>query len=251
TDNREGSTALVLRDLDSGGEQTLAVRGADFGRPTGTLKVLARDRASGAPVPARVSITDQGGKFYAPLSALYRIERGDGDFYCRDAAEVQLPAGDYQVRVYRGVEYRPVRRSVRIEGGMTAEASIELERWVDAASLGLYSGENHIHANYGYGEWYNTPETMLLQCEGEDLNVCNFMVANSDTDGVFDRPFFRGRPDPLSQPRPILYWNQEYRSTLWGHMTLLNLRRVVEPIFTGCKDTTNPFDTPTTADTAQ
>jgi hypothetical protein len=77
------------------------------------------------------------------------------------------------------------------------------------------------------------------------------MVANSDTDGVFDRAFFRGRPDPLSKPRTILYWNEEYRSTIWGHMTLLNLRQVVEPIFTGFKDTTNPFDVPTNADTAE
>jgi dipeptidyl aminopeptidase/acylaminoacyl peptidase len=250
TDNREGSTALVLRDLRDGGEQTLAVRGADFGRPAGTLRVLPRDRASGAAVPARVSVTDKGGKFYAPLSALYHVERGNGYFYCRDAAELQLPAGDYQVRVWRGVEYKPARRSVRIEAGTTVEASVDLERWVDAASLGLFSGENHIHANYGYGEWYNTPETMLLQCAGEDLNVCNFMVANSDGDGVFDRAFFRGRPDPLSGPRTVLYWNEEYRSTIWGHMTLVNLRQVVEPVFTGFKDTTNPDDVPTNADTA-
>src|SRR6516164_3002778 len=76
------------------------------------------------------------------------------------------------------------------------------------------------------------------------------MVANSDGDGVFDRPFFRGRPDPLSEPRTILYWNEEYRSTIWGHLTLNNLLQVVEPIFTGFKDTTNPYDVPPNADTA-
>ena len=92
-----------------------------------------------------------------------------------------------------GPEYRPVHRTLHVEPGRAVALTVELERWVDAAGLGLWSGENHIHANYGYGEWYNTPETMLLQCEGEDLNVCNFMVANSDGDGVFDRPFFRGR----------------------------------------------------------
>jgi hypothetical protein len=85
---------------------------------------------------------------------------------------------------------------------------------------------------------------------GEDLNVCNFMVANSDTDGVFDRPFFRGGPDPLSGPRTVLWWNEEFRSTIWGHMTLVNLRQVVEPIFTGFLDTTNPWDIPTNADIA-
>jgi Tol biopolymer transport system component len=250
TDNREGCTALVRRDLRTGGEETIAVASLNFRRPTGTLNLRITEKATGMATVARVAIIEKGGKFHAPPGALYRIDRGVGHFYCRHATDLRLPAGEYQLRVYRGPEYRAFRKNVRIDPDKTAEEAVALERWIDAASLHLYSGENHIHANYGYGEWYNTPQTMLLQCEGEDLNVCNFMVANSDGDGVFDRSFFRGRPDPLSKPRTILYWNEEYRSTIWGHMTLVNLRQVVEPVFTGFKDTTNPFDVPTNADTA-
>ena len=250
TDNREGGTALILRDLRTGDERTLTVGKLDYRRPDGTLRLRTAEKGGGTPVTARVSLVDRAGKFYAPPGSLYRLERGNGHFYCRESAEWRLPAGDYELRVWRGPEYRPFRRPVRVEAGKTAEAAAELERWVDAASFDLFSGENHIHANYGYGEWYNTPASILLQCEGEDLNVCNFMVANSDGDGVFDRPFFRGRPDPLSKPRTVLYWNEEYRSTIWGHMTLIGLRQVVEPVFTGFKDTTNPYDVPTNADTA-
>jgi hypothetical protein len=67
---------------------------------------------------------------------------------------------------------------------------------------------------------------------------------------VYDRPFFRGGPDPLSTGENILYWNQEFRSTVWGHMTLVNLKQVVEPVFTGFRGTTNPWDTPSNADIA-
>jgi Tol biopolymer transport system component len=250
TDNREGCTALVRRDLRTGAEQTLTVADLDYRCPTGTLALRANDKAIGQPTVARVAIIDKGGKFYAPPGALYRIDRGTGHFYCRGDTTLRLPAGEYQLHAYRGPEYRAVHKTVRIEPDQRTDGTVALERWIDATSLHLYSGENHIHANYGYGEWYNTPESMLLQCEGEDLNVCNFMVANSDGDGVFDRSFFRGRPDALSKPRTILYWNEEYRSTIWGHMTLLNLRQVVEPVFTGFKDTTNPYDVPTNADTA-
>jgi hypothetical protein len=250
SDNREGCTALVCRDRRTGNEQTLAVTGLDYRRPTGTLALRVVDRANGKPIVARVCVLDDGGKFYAPPGAMYRIDRGDGHFYCRGTAELRLPAGAFRLRIQHGPEFRVARQAVRIEPDKTAAVTVELQRWVNAAEQSLYSGENHIHANYGYGEWYNTPETMLLQCEGEALNVCNFMVANSDGDGVFDRRFFRGRPDPLSKPRTVLYWNQEYRSTIWGHMTLVNLRQVVEPVFTGFADTTNPFDTPTNADSA-
>jgi hypothetical protein len=180
TDNHEGCAALVLRDLHTGVEQTLSVNGMDYHIPAGSLRLTTVDKGTGTPVVARISLTDRAGKFYAPPGALYRLERGKGHFYCRDNAELKLPAGEYQLRVYRGPEYRPVRRAVQVEAGKSAEVTVELERWVDATALGLYSGENHIHANYGYGEWYNTPASMLDQCEGEDLNVCNFMVANSD-----------------------------------------------------------------------
>jgi hypothetical protein len=54
----------------------------------------------------------------------------------------------------------------------------------------------------------------------------------------------------LSTPDTLLYWNQEFRSTIWGHMTLIGLKQVVEPVFTGFKDTTNPWDIPTNSDIA-
>src|SRR5262249_34014792 len=69
-----------------------------------------------------------------------------------------------------------------------------------------------------------------------------------DADVVYDRPFFRGGPDPLSTEENILYWNQEFRSTIWGHMTLVNLEQLVEPLFTGFPGTTNPHDTPSNGD---
>jgi dipeptidyl aminopeptidase/acylaminoacyl peptidase len=250
TDNREGSTSLVVRDLTDDDEQTLAVTGLDFGKPAGTLHLKVVEKGTGRPLVARVTLEEKPGKFHAPVGSLYRVERGNGHFYCREQAEWSLPGGTYQLRAYRGPEYRACRREIRIEPDKTTTETIELDRWETFGSLDLYSGENHIHANYGYGEWYNSPQSMLDQCEGEDLNVCNFMVANSDTDGIFDREFFRGRPDAISRPNTVLFWNQEFRSTIWGHMTLVNLRQLVEPIMTGFQDTTNPWDVPTNSDIA-
>jgi WD40-like Beta Propeller Repeat len=243
TDNRHGATALIVRDLVTEKEETVGIDRLDFRSPVGTLRLRL-------PEPARIALQDEHGKFYAPPGALHRMLRGVGHFYGERQAELTLPAGKYRLRAYRGPEYRVSTSELTIEAGKTLDLTVELTRWTHAARTGWYSGENHIHANYGYGQWYNTPETMRLQCAGEDLNVCNFMVANSDTDGIFDRAFFRGKPDPLSTKETILYWNQEFRSTLWGHMTLVNLRQVVEPVMTGFKDTTNPWDIPTNSDIA-
>jgi hypothetical protein len=249
TDNRAGPTAVVVRDLASGEESTVRFDRMDPRRPTGTLRVVVKE-AGGKPVTARLSLREDGGRFHAPPANLYRSLRGRMHFYCDGAAELTVPAGTYRLLAFRGPEYRVASREITVKAGQAQEVAVEMRRWANMAKAGWFSGELHIHANYGYGSWFNTPRTMLQQCAGEDLNVCNFMVANSDADVVYDRPFFRGGPDPLSTSENILYWNQEFRSTFWGHMTLVNLEQLVEPIFTGFKGTTNPYDSPSNADIA-
>lgn len=250
TDNREGATALVCRDLETGMERTLPVTRMDFGAPTGKLKLHLLEKGTSAPLTARVSVQQKNGKYFAPVSALYRILGAVEHFYAAGEAELKVPSGSYLVRAFRGIEYLEARLEVDVPAGGEAAARVELARWTDPPSRGWWGGESHIHANYGYGQWYNTPATMRLQIEGEGLNLANMVVANSDTDGIFDREFFRGEPDPVSSSRHVLYWNEEFRATLWGHMTLYNLKRLVEPIMTGFKDTTNPWEVPTNADIA-
>src|SRR5262245_5774949 len=250
TDNRENATAMVVRDLSTGDERVLSVSQLAFGEPTGKLRLSVVEKQTGRPLTARLSIEQQGRKYVAPPGSLYRVQNGLLHFYAAGRAQATIPAGKYVLRAFRGLEYRPLERQIELAPGQDLNVTLELDHWNDPASRSWYSGESHIHANYGYGHWYNTPETMSLQLEGEGLRVANFMVANSDGDGVFDREFFRGAPDPLSSSGTVLYWNQEFRATLWGHMTLLNLKRLVEPIFTGFKETTNPWDTPTNADIA-
>src|SRR6185436_19205318 len=147
-------------------------------------------------------------------------------FHCAGMTRFRLPAGRYQLRASRGPEYRPIRAAVEVPPKGLARARAELERWIDPAGRGWHSGESHVHANYGYGPWYRTPDSLRLECEGEGLEVANLMVANSDGDGVFDREFFLGRPDPASGPSTILSWYDESRSASWGHLTLLDLKHL-------------------------
>jgi hypothetical protein len=251
SDNQERATALVRRDLATGETRTLAIDRVDFGEPTGTVRLGVADAETGVPTVGRVSLRRQGGKFVAPLGALYRITATLGHFYCREEASLEVPAGRYEVVASRGPEYLEYQGTLEVNAGANVHRILELQRWTNMAAAGWYSGENHIHANYGYGAWFNTPASTLDMCEGEDLNVANVMVANSDGDGVYDREFFRGASDPQSRPGYLLWWNEEFRSTLWGHLTLVNLERLVEPLFTGFLGTTNPWDVPTNADIAE
>jgi len=251
TENHERATALVRLDLNSGQRRTLNLDRVEFGEPTGRLPLVLADAHTGDPLVARISVKQQGGKFHFPLDALYRITSGIGHFYARHKAELTVPAGRFTLQAWRGPEYFVHTQELEIAAGETREAVLALDRWINLPETGWFSGENHIHANYGYGAWHNDPTTIREQCEGEDLHVANVVIANSDGNGVFDREYFLGQPEPLSLPRTIIYWNEEFRSTIWGHLTLGNLSHLVEPIFTGFKDTTNPWDVPTNADIAE
>jgi dipeptidyl aminopeptidase/acylaminoacyl peptidase len=216
TDNRYGPTALVLRDLASDQEQIVAPGRQNFATAAGSVELKVVEAADDSPTTARVVLRHAGGKCHAPPGALYRVLGADLHFYLRDHQRIELPAGQYTVLAARGPEHRFVRQSFDVRAGATTRVTLRIERWTNRRAEGWVSGENHIHANYGYGHWYNSPATMRLQCTGEDLTVANFMVANSDGDGVFDREFFLGRLDPHSTDSTILYWNEEFRSTIWG-----------------------------------
>ena len=250
TENQEQATALVRVDLKSGQRQTLQIERIDFREPAGGIHLNLVDAQTGEPVVARVSVKQEGGKFHFPLGALYRYTGGVGHFYARQSAELTVPAGSYTLRAWRGPEYLVFEQKFEVAADKSREIRVEMKRWINMPERGWFSGENHVHANYGYGAWHNNPATIRDQCEGENLHVANVMVANSDGDGVFDRQYFLGRPDPLSASHTIIYWNEEFRSTIWGHLTLGSLSQLVEPIFTGFKDTTNPWDVPTNADIA-
>src|SRR5262249_5136691 len=156
----------------------------DHRRPTGTLRLNVKDGAGGKPTLARISLKEDKGRFHSPPGSLHRSLRGRGHFYCDRTGELTVPAGTYQLIGCRGPEYKVATREIVVKAGQMNEVTVEMERWLHMAKDGWFSGELHIHANYGYGSWFNTPETMRQQCVGEDLNVCNFMVANSDADVV-------------------------------------------------------------------
>lgn len=250
SDNFGGDTDLFLRDEATGQALSIPFTEIDYGQSTTTVSLEVVDEMSDDPLPCRVSLRRQDGKFHSPLGKLFRITGPLGHFYIDGKTTLEVPHGAYEIRVFRGLEYHPSTQAIEI-GPETQSIRLAIKRWSNQAERNWYSGENHVHANYGYGEWYNKPESILLQCEGEDLHVCNTVIANSDGDAIFDREFFLGQLDPRSTDTHLVYFGQEFRSTIWGHMTLSNLTQLVEPIMTGFQGTTNPNDVPTNADIAQ
>ena len=141
-----------------------------------TLRVADHD---GEPTTASFVVRDAQGRVHPNPS-----RRLEPDFffqtqvYRSDGETLSLTPGRYDVSWSRGPEYRVSRRTIVVpeaREGEGHEESFHLERWIDLASMGWYSGDHHVHAagcaHYDAPTQGVHPEAMLRHVVGEDLQV--------------------------------------------------------------------------------
>ncbi|HEX9488194.1 MAG TPA: CehA/McbA family metallohydrolase, partial [Gemmatimonadales bacterium] len=96
-----------------------------------------------------------------------------------------------------------------------------LERLANLLARGWWSGDLHVHMNYG-GAYRNTPSHLAFQARAEDLHVVENLIVNKEQ-RIPDIAYFRTDPDPVSTPGFLLLHDQEYHTSYWGHTGLLGL----------------------------
>ena len=211
-------------------------------RPAIPVRLSVRDE-SGAPTTASFIFRDAAGHVHPP-----QAKRLAPDFYFQsqiyrsDGGTVLLPPGAIAVEFTRGPEYRRLRQTVTIPNATNAQLSFKLERWVDPARFGFYSGDHHIHgagcAHYTNPTEGVTPEDMFQQVEGEGLNVgCVLTWGPCFT---FQRQFFTPGVNRFSKAFTVMKYDLEisgFGSEALGHVCLLNLKNQTYPGSAGTKTT--------------
>jgi hypothetical protein len=86
-------------------------------------------------------------------------------------------------------------------------------RWV--------SGDVHVHMNYG-GTYRDTPARLVAQAAAENLAIVEDLVVNKEQ-RIPDIAYFSTKPDAASTPNNLLLHGQEFHTSYWGHLGLLNL----------------------------
>ena len=115
------------------------------GKPT-ILRLEVNDLQSTIPIVSRVRIRNSSGNDLIP-SGLTSVPISNCDtwFVCPKNTEIEVPAGDYEIRVEKGLEYRPYKQTVTVQDGILNTIVINLDRWIDMDSLGYLSGDMHSH----------------------------------------------------------------------------------------------------------
>jgi TolB protein len=229
--NRTGNTSLWIQHVVGGAQEQVIAKKKHYLRPMGhlTVKVLS---ASGQPTPARIFLTGEEGRAYAPDDAWMHAEdnfvRSERPFeahyfHTSGVAEVTVPAGLVTVEVMKGLEYRIEKEQMTVASGQRATLSVHL-RPLDvpkSPDFQWLSGDLHVHMNYG-GAYRNTPANLVRQEEAENLSLIENLIVNKEQ-RIPDISYFSFKLDPASKPDHLLFHAQEFHTSYWGHLGLLNL----------------------------
>jgi TolB protein len=236
--NVTGNTSLWTIELPGGRRQPVVIRERRRLGAVGTLTIRTN-------LPCRISVTAYDGRGFAPDDALRaaddNFDRAERKFeysyfHSQGEATLSVPAGSLTVEVVRGLEYRMVRKTVDVAPGATVALDVPLERLVDLPARGVWSGDMHVHMNYG-GHYRLEAGDLVRQMKAEDLHVVENLIVNKEQ-RIPDIALFTGALDPASTADTLLYHSQEYHTSFWGHTGLLGLTQsVLLPGYVGYANT--------------
>ena len=145
-----------------------------MGAHAGMVSGEVVDSSNGRPIPARLYIQSDDGRWFFAESAeggsAIRYEKRNWvktnsvEMHVTLSAHpfrVELPPGGYTFTIERGTEYRPLIQHVEIRDE-PSRLRFPLHRWVNMSKRGWYSGDTHVHRTLA-----DLPNVMLA----EDLNV--------------------------------------------------------------------------------
>ncbi len=229
--NGSGNTSLWTVTVPGGKRERISAPTRRYRDPVGRLIVTIVDSATRKPIPARVSVRDSSGKFYAPdtrwrhadeaiLRDSQRFEYGY--WHSTGVDTLTVPTGSVSVEVWHGPEWKTVKRPIQIRPDQRSSARLLLSPLSSLLSqTGWYNGDLHVHMNYG-GAYRNTPERLAIQARAEGLNVVENLIVNKEQ-RIPDIGYWRTAL-LLSSPDLLIANGQEFHTGLWGHSSQLGLR---------------------------
>jgi hypothetical protein len=199
------------------------------------------DSSFGATPLARISITGETGRFYAPKDALIFADDGfdrserpfERHYYYRakfGSSEIEAPAGKLTIEISQGLETKPLTLNAIVKPGENTIVHAQLlplefnppkgPRWASA--------DLHVHMNYG-GTYRVKPEDLVEIGEAEGLKFTNELTVNKEQ--RFPDIQFLNFSDATSLASTgmqdqgnVLIQGQEFHTSYWGHRGILNLK---------------------------
>jgi hypothetical protein len=238
--NRDGNTSLWVVNVFDGGQKQIKQTHLVYKTERTQLTLNVRNEKANL-IPVRVSVTDEQGKFYAPNSSWIHADDSKYPlqeqfethyFHAGGSVTVSVPRGKVKIEVSHGPEYELLKTEVDASPATAKTIDLVLKRQVPQTFGNWWSGDLHAHMNYG-GHYKNTPENLVKQAEAENLNFVFNLIVNKEQ-RIPDVNYFSPKPDKASTDKVMLLHGQEFHTSFWGHMGLLNLNdHLIIPDYSG------------------
>ena len=233
----DGNTSLEVLDVVGGARRVVSAHQRRTLAPTARLQLDIVDGA-GKPTSARVAVLGSDDRAHAPRLAWMHADDGfdrqaqgteSHYFHCPSPCTIEVPAGATDIAVQHGFAHAIWRQTVQAVPGRTNPIRVELQAQSLPAGFGEWlSADLHVHMNYG-GHYRNDPRRLAAQARAEDLDVVENLIVNKE-ERIPDVGYF-GAPGEGTPPG--IAHAQEYHTSFWGHLGLLNLRdHYLTPDFT-------------------
>ncbi|HMD73026.1 MAG TPA: CehA/McbA family metallohydrolase, partial [Steroidobacteraceae bacterium] len=172
-------------------------------------------------------------------------------FHAQGETLMEVPAGAVTVQIVHGMERGIERRELKTPAGGIVKVAVNLGEgtWPVPDPGHWVSADVHVHMNYG-GTYRNTPAHLVTQALAENLGLVHSLIVNKEQ--RFPDIVYSGlERDPASQPNAVVVHGQEYHTSYWGHLGLLDIAGgIILPGYAGYPDTAASSLYPMNADVA-
>lgn len=243
--NKDGNASLWTLDTFSGKQSHIVATRKNYLSPHVPLTLTIQDN-KGNPIAARVSITDRQGKFYSPDNLW--VHADDSRYPATQTMEshyvhtstplvVQVPKDSIFITASHGPVHGITRVKVLAKQVDAVTLSVKISPLSMPSDHGSWrSGDVHVHMNYG-GNYRNTPEHLAQQAAAEDLNFVYNLIVNKEQ-RIPDINYFAPAADKASTADVTILHGQEFHTSYWGHLGLLNLKdHLIMPDYSGYPET--------------
>ena len=141
-------------------------------------------------------------------------------FYSDGQYKAQIPAGDYDLVVSKGPEYRVVHQKFTVTADEELKLNLSMERWDDLSAKGWYSGDGHIHVTRQVSD----NEAVSAYMQAEDVHVSNILQMGNPTSTYFHQYAFGEPGRYLEENYALVPGVEDPRTAHRGHTYTLNIR---------------------------
>jgi TolB protein len=226
------TTRIEFQSVPGGPLGALEIEKRNYTNSRGIIELRVVDNR-GNDLPARVSVTDESGRFFAPDSAWIHADDGFDRserpfethyFHLGEMAGLVVPAGKIKIDAAKGFEYKPVVQTVEVRPGDSKRVEITLvplENGLPDAKNWI-SSDLHVHMNYG-GTYQDIESRLSEQAKAEGLRVVSNLVVNKEQ--RFPDIASVGENQETFDPGSVaILSGQEFHTSYWGHRGLVGLQ---------------------------